>query len=130
MQALILLWADYSGVIRFTALRRPGAGSLREYTEDIRYLGWSILVMDISRRRPLTILDDGRAMERLAKAQGPINAAAALKREATLYPVAELNPHGSCVKTPENTRAPRVLPTCLSPVSRSYCPSLVLPRLE
>lgn len=37
--------------------------------------------------RRLTILDDGRATERLAKAQGPINAAAAPKREATLYPV-------------------------------------------
>ena len=33
-----------------------------------------------SRHRPLTILDDGRATERLAKAQGPTDAAAACHR--------------------------------------------------
>jgi hypothetical protein len=58
MQALILLWADCSGK----------ADSLREHAEDVGYLGWSILVKDISRHRPLTILDDGRVIERLAKA--------------------------------------------------------------
>jgi hypothetical protein len=89
MQALILLWADCSGVIRFTALRRPGARQIL-YESMLKTLGtwagpsWS----RISRHRPLTILDDGRATERLAKARGLINAAAAchriVKRRRTL----------------------------------------------
>lgn len=46
------------------------------------------MVENISRHRPLTILDNGRATGRLAKPQGPINAAAArhrmVKRRGTL----------------------------------------------
>jgi len=78
MQTPLLLWAGRSGVIRSTAFRPPGARQiLHKGLGDVGYLGWSTLAEDVSRHRPLTILDDGRAP---CKVQVPINAAATWHR--------------------------------------------------
>jgi hypothetical protein len=68
MQMSLLLWVGRSEIIKFIAFRLPGAGQI--LYKNLKILGLNWFTLDNSRHRLLTIFNNERATERLAKSKG------------------------------------------------------------